>query len=316
MSKDSKTKLKIAVLYTGVYNYFDYTYKSHKNMYDYFDKNNIEYDIWANVQQLIEFRTYKKKKSDAIEIIEKQYSKYPELNKHIPDDYESQLEYSLVPYSNGITNEETGCGYKNINANKIISKDLKYCENQFKNIFGKKLKSYITQPNLVDKMFFDSSDNGISTSGGGSSHHPEYFFNSAVYTRNANIIPLIRKYEKDNNFNYDILISLRPDLMLFNRFKNNLSDIIKGVIENDYNYIYCNGRLDFIFIGKKGFSEIINYNIWKKMYKKNGDLYHFPGNKFPNIEKFAKEYIKNVKNIKHDSLGKFCDKYIKYYNTV
>ena len=104
--------MKISIVYSGAFNYFEYTLKSQqKFLFNELDKLNIEYDIFANVGNHIEFRKYNYKNTEDW----LNFHKSKEcLNKHLPN--------KLI--------------FKNstVLADKILSKDKNYCKNVFRKI--------------------------------------------------------------------------------------------------------------------------------------------------------------------------------------
>ena len=291
-----KKNIKIAIIYIGAYNYFDYTFKTQKeNLFDILDQLNIKYDIFANIESIIEFRTdsfINTDKNIAKNYIETFYLTKPELAQHLPDDYEKQLEFKTYGYSNDskVSKEDEKFNPYIINANKLLLENSNYCYDKFKSIFKDNCKLIFCEPqvdNLKKKLMTNI-------------HNAKYFFDSIIYIRNLYTKNKIRQYEIENNINYDLIITLRPDIEIQNEFKKQIKKIINDVENNIFNnfsgeFELDEARIDFLFISKYFLSELINIDISLKEDELNSDIYYFDGINGPKTEKFIKNYLNTIK---------------------
>jgi hypothetical protein len=278
--------IKVAIAYLGSYNHFDYTYQFHKEqLFDTLDNLNIEYHIYANLSNTFYIHCCGGPNGPKIEkkFIEEFALNNVNLKKHIPLNWNNNIEKCYEQYID-------------FQLDNIMKNDKNYSLNRFKNIFKDKIKNI---------EIINSFPNKTQTN-----HAREWFDISMIYHRHKLITENIRFFEKNNNIKYDILISMRPDILFYdNTIKNNIKNIINDCINNNnpnFFYISNNTRPDFFIISKKNISEILNKKIFLKHYDKKK---HIPKNcDFPIIELFIKYYfnpkILNIEKFDHW----WCDK--------
>ena len=82
---------KVCIMYTGGWNLSDLTINSHKSLYNYFNKNNIKYDVFISVSNEIIL------KSDKKELFENSLGKLSNTNKLLNFKKECIRPHPLIP---------------------------------------------------------------------------------------------------------------------------------------------------------------------------------------------------------------------------
>lgn len=260
------SNIKIAVAYLGAYNHFDYTYETHKeSLFNMFNEFGIEYDIYAHLANVFYIHCTGGENGPKFEkqFIKTVALKNDNLKKHIPENWEVKIDATYKIYGNFFLDN-------------IMKDQPDYPQKRFIELFKDKVK-YI-EVNNFEKLY--KSSIGLS------SKH-EDFFETIIYLRHKIITEKIRNYEKKNNIKYDLIISIRPDLIFYNNIpKLQLKNIIDDCIKNE-DIFYSERRNDFLTISKKEFSEILTKDVYYKNITKE-ELQK----KITPIEKFISKYLK------------------------
>jgi hypothetical protein len=209
--------MKIAIVYLGAYNTFDFCYPTHKkNLFDILENEGLDYDIYASVANEIVLKDPNKDfLNNVIETFKDHFL------KHLPENIELIL-----------SSDHPSMRWWNFYANKITSQ-INYTDQQFKLIFKDKLKFLNTENN------FNEQNKKVALSE--NLHEPLDFYKSTFFNR----LKLIDNIIDD----YDLYIYLRPDLIL-NNLLNVINDFTKLEEKEKNKFIFYQGRLDWLFLSK------------------------------------------------------------------
>jgi hypothetical protein len=271
--------MKIAICYSGSYNYFDLCYYSQKKkIFNILKKENIDYDIFASIGESISFRSLKFND----ELFKKFHKSISEYKNILPSDEE--IDY-FFKNSKSIGD----------NLTRYFSDDQIF--NIFNNKFGKKLINY------------DNSK--LITTGFEWVHNALLYNQTSSPRRNLILKKKIRDYEKKNDIKYDAILVIRPDIYISSEFNESLKDMITKTIKEDKIYIgYCQKmgikgpRMDYFFLSKKLSSEIYTDKFVESKTKDKPYKYYNPHNTWFN---YYTEYVikKEIDHIPVMNVDKF-----------
>ena len=88
----------------------------------------------------------------------------------------------------------------------------------------------------------------------------------------------MKQYEKENNFKYDIIIKLRPDLLLYKKLDLNNLDL-----RSDFLYTFGNNKDTYVHIYKKFGKDFLKEAFFNIQNNKYLDTRHFINTPFSNM---------------------------------
>ena len=311
------TKYNVCFCYIGSYESFDSDFKTHtQHFFNELDKNTeINYHVFANINTSINYRMFTNN-INVDKVFNKYFLSQPELKQHVPNNYvevfEKEKQRILHRWDNYDKNPYFSANFDLI-CDNIYKNNSNFFYDSFKEKFGDKLKLFINEPSYNNNIYFI--------------HDLKHMTQNLPFLRNKALSEYVRKYEKDNNINYDVIICLRPDLYINSHWKEwdyienghkifNINEIIYNIINNKkkcYSGISNHGssRYDVFFISKYFISELINEDIIDKKLK-DANFYekikklNNGSEEILSMESFVDEYLKPIKFIS-PKISKYLD---------
>ena len=257
--------LRACVVYAGAYNVFDTAFPGHqKNIFDVCASMGFEVDVFADVAELIELRSnsYGSDAEEAAGFVQHSYLTEPSIAQHIPSNWREHLADKKIAYSRRrVSASDTNNPFIVVGSQQLDSEGGgDYCKTSFEQKFGKALVSY-TGKNVEAIYGLPADDNP---------HEIHSFFETTLYKRNQAMSRVVRRHEAAIGKAYDIVISLRPDVFV----DVELGRVLRAVMDEPTRrfcgrqsldtHLFNNAenklfRLDFIFVAKCFFSELIGH---------------------------------------------------------